>query len=114
MRNLPGFAAEYRVWVEVSTARGSTVIYDDRRGASIGLVEASWSADGKVGLLVCNAFSGPVLISYDLTSNRPLDRSTFRSALEQQLETKYSLPRNMNVIQWACSREGKAAYERGK
>lgn len=112
MRNMPGSDAEYVFRVEVSTAQERTVVYRHNRGASIGLVEAHWSADsGQVGLLICNRFGGgPVLISYDLANRRSLSPSVFRQALEEQIRSKYSLTDEADVIRWACSNEGLEAY----
>ncbi len=113
MRNLPAFAGDYKFRVEVSTGSGTTVIYEHQRQSAIGLVEIHWSPDNKqFGLLICNRYSGPLWISYDLARNRPLSLATFRSILEQQLRRKYRIAVDVDVVQWACSSRGSAAYRK--
>ena len=113
MRNFPGAAAEYLFRVEVSSPKGTAVIYRNETRAAIGLVEAHWSHDGgAVGLLACNMFNKHLsaLVGYDLVHGRVLDGSAFRSVLEEQIRRKYSLPQDADAINWACSEAGNAAY----
>jgi hypothetical protein len=111
MRNSPGSAAEYRFRVEVSTQAETTVIYEHGAGAAIGLVEAHWSPDqGEVGVLVCNMFTKPLFLGYDITHRRPVDGSLFRPIIEDQLRKKYSLTSGADATGWACSPSGNAAY----
>jgi phosphoribosylaminoimidazole carboxylase (NCAIR synthetase) len=79
----------------------------------MGLVEAHWSHDGgEVGLLVCNMFNKHLsaIVGYDLAHGRAVDGSAFRSVLGEQIRKKYSLPKDSDAINWACSQSGNAAY----
>ena len=114
-RNFPGSDAEYRFRVEVTTTRGTSVIYREDRGSAIGLVEAHWSPNGdQVGVLVCNIFTKPLLVGYDVAHSQALDGSVFRSAIEDQLGKKYSLAKGTDAVDWACSPAGSAAYSSRK
>jgi hypothetical protein len=113
LRNLPGAAAEYRFRVEVSSPKGTAVIYRSQSTAAIGLIEAHWSQDGnEVGLLVCNKFNKRIsaLVGYDIANGYIIEGSVFRSALGAQIRRKYSLPTGVESIDWACSQAGSAAY----
>lgn len=111
MRNLPSFAADYRFKIELSNARGDIVIHSASRESAIGLVEIYWSADGtEMGLLVCDMLSGPVFLSYDILHQRALPPPTFRQFLERQIIRKYSAADKGDLIGWACSERGNAAY----
>jgi hypothetical protein len=112
VRNLRGYAADYKFRVEVSTTGGVTVVYRRERQSAIGLVEAYWSQDEKqVGVLVCDMLSDPVFVSYDLARHQMLSPLTFRPALEQQIRRKYPTADREDPVGWACSNAGSAAYQ---
>jgi hypothetical protein len=111
MRNLPSYAADYRFKVELSTARGEIVIHSEPQESAIGLVEIYWSANGtQMGLLVCDMLSGPVFLSYDVAHRQLLPPLTFRHFLEGQIKHKYAAADQEDLIGWACSQRGNAAY----
>lgn len=111
MRNLPSYAADYRFKVELSTTGGEIAIHSEPRESAVGLVEVYWSADGtQMGLLVCDMLSGPLFLSYDIARQRPLPPSTFRQFLEGQIREKYAAADEGDLIGWACSERGNAAY----
>jgi hypothetical protein len=113
VRNLPGYAADYRFKIELSSVHGRAVIHNQNRESSIGLVEAHWSSDGsKLGLLVCDMLSGPVLLGYDVGRTQEMPVDTIKPILERQLLRKYSQADRTDPISWACSNDGNAAYQK--
>lgn len=112
MRHLPSYAADYRFKVELSTARGEIVIHSEPQESAIGLVEIYWSANStQMGVLVCDMLSGPVFLSYDVARNQALPPTTFRPLIEGQIKRKYAAADQEDLIGWACSERGNAAYK---
>ena len=111
MRNHRGDGGEYRFRIELLTSRGMDVIYSHDRSSAIGFVDARWSEDSaSIGLLVCNDFSGPILISYDVGRRESLPASTFQTPLKEHIKREYSLGPEVDALHWACSSSGRAAY----
>jgi hypothetical protein len=82
------------------------VIHREDRGSAIGLVEVNWAADGKeVGLLICN-WQRPLLIGWNISSQRPVEAKAFRPLIEGQLRAKYQLSHVDDVLYRACTRGG--------
>lgn len=111
VRNHPGRGAEYHFRIEVSKGGLTRVIFRRELGSMVGLVEAHWTPSGdRVGILVCEMFGGPVFASYDFANSSSLPPLLFRTAIEQQIAGKYSPPSGEDVLGWACSERGTAAY----
>jgi len=104
LRNLPGSDAEYRFKVEVSSADGKRIIYENTLGSRLRLIEANWSKNGtQLGLLVCN-WGRPLLLGYDLAERRSISPEAFRGLIEGQLTRKYKLTGIGDVFYWACTK----------
>ena len=63
-----------------------------------------------MGLLVCDMLSGPVFLSYDIDHRQLLPPLIFRQFLEGQIRQKYAATHEEDLIGWACSERGNAAY----
>jgi hypothetical protein len=99
--------------IEVTRGGETDMVFSREREAYLGLIETSWFPDAKqVGLLVCDMFSGPVLINYDIMRHRVLPTAVIQRSIEAQIQHRYSLAPGTDVLTWACSERGSAAYRR--
>ena len=113
LRNFPQSAADYVFRIEISDGENTRVILTHDLESAVGMVEAHWNPEGdQVGLLVCEMFSGPIWLSYDFAHHLELPPATFRSAIEEQIRKRYSPPSDEDLIDWACSHQGNAAYQK--
>jgi hypothetical protein len=111
MRNLKDQPADYKFRIEVSSDKGTRIVFKDDLESSLGLIEAHWSAGGEqMGLLVCNLIGPPVWVNYDVAHDQMLSPMAMQPIIVKQLKLKYSLADGTDAISWACSKQGMSAY----
>ena len=113
MRDWSRSATTTKFRIELTRGRETDVVFSREREAYLGLIETTWSSGGReFGLLVCDMFSGPVFVSYDVVQHRMLPTAGIQRSIEAQIMKRYSLAPGTDVVTWACSERGAAAYQR--
>ena len=110
-RNRPLQNAGYRYRVELRGQGVRRTLLRSEGPGSIGLVEVNWSAGGNiVRLFFCDGVK-PVAAGFDFQVVRTLGPDEVLPVLIPQIARRYGIPRDGQVIPWACSSAGKSAYE---
>ena len=113
LRNFPESDGDYFFRVEAIEGDRHDVILQHDLDSSIGLVESYWTPEGnRVALLVCEMFGGTAWLAYDFTQHVKISPELFRPLIENKIRQQYSLGAATNVLEWACSEDGRSAYRK--
>lgn len=109
-RDQPDRDSGYRYWIEVREDGKPRILKRVDEPTSIGLVESNWTADsGIVRVFFCEG-STPSAFGFDFIKLRTLSPREILPVLVPQIQHRYGLQRGIDVANWACGAEGRAAY----